>query len=97
MNLFDGLEKNARNNAGKAAIVFNDKVFSYREYNAQVNRIANALISYGVKRGDKIALMMKNSDQLCFVYFGILKAGAIAVPVNFRLNSQRSKLYIKRL
>ncbi|WP_174733060.1 class I adenylate-forming enzyme family protein [Mesobacillus harenae] len=90
MNLFDGLEKNARNNQEKTAIIFNEKEYSYKEYNEQVNRIANALISHGIERGDKVALMMKNSDQFCFVYYGILKAGGVAVPVNFRLTAKET-------
>ncbi|MEW9051996.1 MAG: long-chain fatty acid--CoA ligase [Neobacillus sp.] len=87
MNLFEGLERNARNNADKSAIIFKDKVYTYAEYNAEVNRIANALLAYGVKRGDKIGILMKNSDQFAFTYFGILKAGAVAVPINFRLTA----------
>ncbi len=90
MHLFDGLEKNARNNPEKTAIIFNEKVYSYREYNEQVNLIANALVSYGVKTGDKISLMMRNSDLFCFVYYGILKAGGVAVPVNFRLTAKEA-------
>lgn len=87
LNLFQGLERNARNNSKKTAIIFNDKSHTYSEYNEQVNRIANALIATGVKKGDKIALMMKNSDTFIFVYYGILKAGAVAVPINFRLTA----------
>jgi acyl-CoA synthetase (AMP-forming)/AMP-acid ligase II len=85
VNLFDGLERNARNNAKKTALIFNGRIFTYAEFNADANRIANALVAYGVKTGDKIAIMMKNSAQFAFVYYGILKAGGVAVPINFRL------------
>lgn len=91
MNLFQGLERNARNNSDKTAIVFNDREYSYREYNAEVNRIANALIDFGIKKGDKVALMMKNSDTFIFVYYGILKAGGVAVPINFRLTAHETR------
>ncbi|MCH6263959.1 MULTISPECIES: class I adenylate-forming enzyme family protein [Neobacillus] len=90
MNLFEALERNARYQPDKTAIIFNERVYTYKEYNEQVNRIANSLISYGVKRGDKIALMMKNSDLFCFIYYGILKAGGVAVPVNFRLTAKEA-------
>ncbi|WP_262303688.1 AMP-binding protein [Neobacillus niacini] len=90
MNLFEALERNAKYNPDKEAIIFGESVYTYRQYNEQVNRIANALVSYGVKRGDKIALMMKNSDVFCFVYYGILKAGGVAVPVNFRLTAKEA-------
>lgn len=91
MNLFDGLERNARNNAEKEAIIFNDNVHTYAEFNGRVNQIANALISAGVKKGDKIGMMMKNSDTFIFVYYGILKAGGVAVPINFRLTAHEVK------
>lgn len=87
MNLFQGLERNARNNANKTAIIFNNNVHTYAEFNEQVNQIAHALISSGVKRGDKIGIMMKNSDTFIFVYYAILKTGAVAVPINFRLTA----------
>lgn len=90
MNLFDGLERNARNNSNKPALIFNDLVHTYEEFNQEANRIANALIAFGVKTGDKIAIMMKNSDRFAFVYYGILKAGGIAVPINFRLTAHEA-------
>ena len=94
MNLIEGLERNACNNAGKTAIIFEDDVFTYEQYNQEVNRIANALVNDGVKKGDKIALMMKNSAQFAFVYYAILKAGAVAVPVNFRLTAKEASFII---
>ncbi|WP_077213444.1 class I adenylate-forming enzyme family protein [Bacillus dakarensis] len=94
MNLFDGLERNARNNPGKTAIIFKDKEYTYGEYNQQVNSIAHALIKFGIKKGDKVSLMMKNSDQFAFVYFAILKAGGVAVPINFRLTSHEARYII---
>ncbi|WP_462413712.1 class I adenylate-forming enzyme family protein [Neobacillus sp. Marseille-QA0830] len=90
MNLFEALERNAKYSPDKQAIIFGKKVYTYKQYNEQVNRIANALVSYGVKRGDKVALMMKNSDVFCFVYYAILKAGGVAVPVNFRLTAKEA-------
>lgn len=90
MNLFEALERNAKYSPEKPAIIFGEKVYTYLQYNEHVNRIANALVSYGVKRGDKIAIMMKNSDVFCFVYYAILKAGGVAVPVNFRLTAKEA-------
>lgn len=87
MNLFQGLERNARNNSNKTALIFNENTHTYVEFNEKVNQIAHALIAHGVKKGDKIAIMMKNSDSFIFVYYAILKAGAVAVPINFRLTA----------
>lgn len=94
MNLFEALERNARYNPNKTAIIFEDKIYSCKAYNDQVNAIANSLVSFGIKKGDKIAMMMKNSDQFAFVFFAILKAGGIAVPVNFRLTAKEASYII---
>lgn len=91
MNLFQSLERNARNNSDKRAILFQERVYTYREYNQEVNRVANALIQSGVRKGEKVAIMMKNSDTFIFVYYGILKAGAVAVPINFRLTAHETR------
>ncbi len=55
---------------------------SYWELNQQANRLANALIELGVKKGDKVALLMPNCPQFVISYYAILKAGGIAVATN---------------
>ena len=61
--------------------------FFYKE----ANRFANLLISKGYKREDKIAILMMNSVEWLPIYFGILKAGCIVVPMNYRYNSEEIK------
>ena len=56
--------------------------FSFRKTNALANKVANALAKRGVKKGDRVAVLMPNSDDYVIVWFGILKAGAVMVPVN---------------
>ena len=53
-------------------------------FNEKANRFANLLLSRGVKKGDKVAILMMNSLEWLPVYFGVLKTGALAVPLNFR-------------
>nr|WP_255408191.1 AMP-binding protein [Sporosarcina sp. P3] len=67
--------------------MYEDRRYTYRELNQEVNKLSHGLIQHGVKKGDKVALMMKNSDTFIIVYYAILKAGAITVPVNFRLTA----------
>lgn len=57
-------------------------------FNEKANRFANMLIARGVKRGDKVAILMYNSMEWLPIYFGILKIGAIAVPFNFRYSTE---------
>ena len=57
-------------------------------FNEKANRFANLLISRGVKKGDRIAIIMYNCLEWLPIYFGVLKAGAIAVPFNFRYDAE---------
>lgn len=56
-------------------------------FDEKANRFANMLISRGVKKGDKVAVIMYNCLEWLPIYFGILKTGAIAVPFNFRYDA----------
>lgn len=56
-------------------------------FDEKANRFANMLISRGVKKGDKVAILMYNCLEWLPIYFGVLKTGAIAVPFNFRYSS----------
>ena len=57
-------------------------------FDEKANRVANMLISRGIQRGDRVAILMFNCLEWLPIYFGILKAGAIAVPFNFRFDSK---------
>ncbi|MFZ5645959.1 MAG: long-chain-fatty-acid--CoA ligase [Bacillota bacterium] len=85
MDLGGVLALNARRHPEKEAVIYEGKRYSYKEYNAEANKMAHALIKMGIKKGDKVALMMQNSDRYCFAFFGALKAGAVVVPMNYRL------------
>lgn len=55
--------------------------------NEKANRFANLLLSRGIKKGDKVAILLMNCLEWLPIYFGILKTGALAVPLNFRYAS----------
>ena len=57
---------------------------TWRVFDEKANRFANCLLGRGVKKGDKVAILMYNCLEWLPIYFGILKTGAIAVPFNFR-------------
>ena len=70
----------------------NPKVHYRREitwhvFNEKANRFANLLTQRGIKKGDKVAILMMNGLEWLPIYFGILKTGALAVPLNFRYSS----------
>ncbi|MCR5453273.1 MAG: acyl--CoA ligase, partial [Lachnospiraceae bacterium] len=56
-------------------------------FDEKANRLANMLIERGVKKGDKVGILMMNCLEWLPIYFGILKTGALAVPFNFRYSS----------
>ena len=57
-------------------------------FNEKANRFANMLISRGFKKGDKVAILLYNCLEWLPIYFGILKTGALAVPLNFRYTAE---------
>ncbi len=64
---------------------------TWKEFDDRANRFANLLLSRGVEKGDKVAILMMNCLEWLPVYFGILKAGAVAVPLNFRYTADEIK------
>ncbi len=56
-------------------------------FNEKANRFANLLASRGIGKGDKVAILLMNCPEWLPIYFGVLKTGAIAVPLNFRYDS----------
>lgn len=62
--------------------------YTYKEWNEQVNRLANALHKQGVKKGDRVSTFMFNTEELGTAFFACAKIGAIFNPINFRLMSE---------
>lgn len=67
------------------------KEITWSEFNKKANRFANLLLTRGIKKGDKVAVLMMNCIEWLPVYFGILKTGALAVPLNYRYESKEIK------
>ncbi|HIJ19586.1 MAG TPA: AMP-binding protein [Deltaproteobacteria bacterium] len=82
MNIGNLLSRHARYQPDKLALVFEDARWSYREYNRSVNRLANALLDLGIKKGDKIATLLPNCLELLEVYWAVAKVGAVVVPMS---------------
>ena len=64
---------------------------TWEEFDRKANRFANFLLSRGLKKGDKVAILLMNCLEWLPVYFGILKAGCMAVPLNFRYTADEIK------
>lgn len=82
MNLKLMLEETVGRYGGKTAIVSGDRRLSYTDLDEASNKVANALIRMGVNKGDRVAMLLSNSPEFVITYFGIVKTGAIAVPLD---------------
>ena len=81
MNLAENLERSAFYFPNRPAILEEGREVSYLEFNQESNRVATALIGLGVHPGDHVALCAPNSFRWFAFYFGVLKAGGIAVTL----------------
>ena len=88
LNLSVLLEDSARRYAERDAVVLGDTRLSYAQVDGAANQVANLLVSRGIKPGDKVALSCPNLPFFPIVYYGILKAGAVVVPLNVLLKSR---------
>ncbi len=68
---------------------------TWKEFDRKANRFANLLLSRGIKKGDKVAILLMNCLEWLPIYFGVLKAGALAVPLNYRYTSDEIKYCTK--
>ena len=61
---------------------------TWHVFDEKANRFAQLLMSRGVKKGDKVAILLMNCLEWLPIYFGVLKTGALAVPMNFRYSAE---------
>jgi long-chain acyl-CoA synthetase len=82
----DLLRQAAKRFSKHRAIVFGGRTLDYATFDALSDRFAAGLAAQGILKGDRVGLYCVNSDAFAIVYFGIVKAGAVVVPVNLLLN-----------
>ena len=82
LNLAMILETTAQRFPDNTAIIFNEHRLDYKTLRAHALRFASALAAQGVRKGDKVALLIPNIPQFSIAYYGILYAGATVVPLN---------------
>ncbi|MCB9097905.1 MAG: long-chain fatty acid--CoA ligase [Anaerolineales bacterium] len=85
LNLATFLEDSTRRYPDRLAVIFNDTRLTYAQVNAAANQIANGLVQIGIQPGDKVALSCPNLIYFPLIYYGVLKTGAVVVPLNVLL------------
>lgn len=76
------LQNAAKKQKKRAALYFDGNAISYTEVDEASNKVANGLKSLGIKKGDRVAIMLPNIPEFVYTLFGIQKIGAVAVPFN---------------
>ncbi len=79
---------------GKLALEYRGEEYGYDDLEARANRVANALAEAGIAPGDRVALYLGNSLQFPESFFGVIKAGAVAVPLNHRMDRESLRYII---
>lgn len=94
LNLSVILEDSARSFPTKTAFIFGDTALNYAQINGAANQVANGLRAKGIQPGDKVALGCFNLPYFPIVYFGILKAGAVVVPLSVLLKTDEIQYHL---
>jgi len=82
MTVNDLLAKNVEQNPDKTYVYFKNQSKTYGEFDIITNMVANGLISLGVKKGDRVSIMLQNNLEFLYVIFGCFKIGVVIVPLN---------------
>ena len=91
------LTENARRHPERIAIVCDGRQVTYRELDLLSNSLANTLIGRGIAPGDRAAVYLPNGIELVVALCGVLKAGAIVVPVSTRLVPAEVEIMMEEL
>ena len=85
MNIGEWITKRAIIQPDKPFLTDENKTYNNLQFNERVNKTAQALIHLGIKKGDRVALLMSNCSEFLEIFFACAKTGAIMVPLNLRL------------
>jgi len=88
--IIDAITGYAKWQPNKLALICGDKRLSWLEFNERINRVANALIDRGIRKGDKVSALTTNMSEMVEIIFGTVKAGGYA-PTLFREYHKKPK------
>jgi long-chain acyl-CoA synthetase len=94
MNLAENLSSSAAARPAAPALKLDDFVLTYAELDDATARVAGLLAARGIGPGDRVGLMLPNVPLFCVVYYGILRRGAAAVPMNVLLKGRETAYYL---
>jgi acyl-CoA synthetase (AMP-forming)/AMP-acid ligase II len=89
-NVRELIEARAGELTNKVYLVFQDQELTFGQIDQRVNQVANGLKGLGVCKGDRVALFIRNCPEFIYVWWAVLKLGAVMVPVNLRLTASEA-------
>lgn len=95
VNAGDWLRKWATIQPHKTAVIEEGTRYSYHDLNRRINRLSNFLVGTGLKRGDRIAVLLRNCHEYIEIFFALSKIGGVLVPLNWRLVLPELEFIIK--
>ncbi|MGJ4890922.1 acyl-CoA synthetase [Bradyrhizobium sp. HKCCYLR20261] len=93
--LGDLLRRSAARTPGKTAVICGETSWTYAEFNAVVDRLAAGLASRGVGKGERVAILARNSHAFAALRFALARLGAVLVPINFMLKPEEVAYILK--
>ena len=93
-NLAAMLRESAHSRPDKVAVILDQFRLDYATLDALSNQVAGSLQAAGVRRGDRVGLMLPNVPQFVIAYYAILKAGGVVVPMNVLLRAPEVAFYV---
>lgn len=94
--LWTRFEKNAARFGERPFVLFQGKTYSYRESLREVKRLARGFYSFGIRKGDHVAVLLYNSPEYVFLTFALSMLGAVKVPVNMKLSPVEKAFVIRQ-
>ncbi|HPH42074.1 MAG TPA: long-chain fatty acid--CoA ligase [Syntrophorhabdaceae bacterium] len=85
INVGSWISKWALIQSSKVAVISNGNPFTYAQLNSRVNKLSNLLLDRGIKKGDRVGVLLRNCLEYIEIFFALSKIGGILVPLNWRL------------
>ncbi len=94
LTIGEAVKVNARKYPTKLAFKDEKGALTFRQLDERTNRLANALLALGLRKGDKLSVVLQNCIEFAEVYLAGAKAGIVVVPVNWRLTPQEAEYVV---
>jgi fatty-acyl-CoA synthase len=95
INVGDWIRKWSLLQPKKEALFFEDRPFTYQELNDRINQLSHLFLKMGMKKGDRLSILLHNCPQVIEIFFALSKIGAILVPLNWRLAGPELEFILK--